>query len=420
MDAFWNQIKDDFPLLKRKIKGKRVVYLDSAASSLKPRQVLLAMDEYYSLRGVNVFRGLYHLSMEATAKYEEAREVVAEFIGAKKPAEIVFVRNATEAINLVAYSLGKTYFREDDEIALTVMEHHSNLVPWQQIALGKRLGLKYLKIGKSGKLILNFGENNLREIDLRGFITKKTKVLAITYISNVLGTINPLRKIIKEVKRVNPSCLILIDAAQAVPHLEIDVSDLGADFLVFSGHKMLGPFGIGVLWGKEALLREMSPFLFGGEMVQEVSLRKTTFAVPPEKFEAGTPNIAGAIGLAAAIKYLRNLGFKKIREHEKKLTVLALSELRRIRGLVVYGPEEIEERGGVIAFNIAGIHPHDLSEILNEDNICIRSGHHCAMPLHRFLGVSASSRASFYIYNREEDIEALIKGIIKTQKILKA
>jgi cysteine desulfurase/selenocysteine lyase len=399
-------IKKDFPILEIKINGKRLVYLDSAASSLKPKPVLEALERYYLRFGVNIFRGLYRLSLEATEEYEKSREKVAKFIGAKDSSEVIFVRNTTEAINLLASSLGEEYLKKGDEILLTIMEHHSNFVPWQQLSLNKGLNLKIWDINKEG---------TLKEIPLG----KKTKILAITYVSNVLGTINPLDEIIKKVRKINKNCLVVIDGAQAVPHLKVDVSRLDCDFLAFSGHKMLGPTGIGVLWGKRKLLTQMPPYQFGGEMIKEVYLKKTNFADLPAKFEAGTPNIAGAIGLGAAVDYLESLGIENIRRQEEKLTKILLDEFKKIKEITVYGPLVKEKRGGVVSFNLKRVHPHDLGQILNEDNICIRTGHHCTMPLHQRLGIPASCRASFYIYNDEEDIEALIVGIKKAKSIFR-
>jgi cysteine desulfurase/selenocysteine lyase len=400
------EIKKDFPILERKINGRHLVYLDSAASSLKPKPVLEAMERYYRRFGVNIFRGLYHLSLEATEEYEKSREKVAKFIGANDSSEVIFVRNTTEAINLLASSLGEEYLKKGDEILLTIMEHHSNFVPWQQLSLKKGLNLKIWDIDKEGIL---------KEMPLG----KKTKILAITYVSNVLGTINPLKEIIKKVREINKNCLVVVDGAQAVPHFKVDVSWLDCDFLAFSGHKMLGPTGIGVLWGKKKLLAQMPPYQFGGEMIKEVYLEKTIFADLPAKFEAGTPNIAGAIGLGAAVDYLESLGMENIRRQEEKLTKILIDEFEKIKNIAVYGTLVEGKRGGVVSFNLKKVHPHDLGEILNEDNICIRTGHHCALPLHQRLGIPASCRASFYFYNDEKDIEALIAGIKKVRNIFR-
>lgn len=405
------KIRKDFPILKRRINGRPIIYLDSAASSLKPRQVIETMDNYYQQYGVNIFRGIYTLSQEATEAYEKSREKVAKFIGVKDPKEVVFVRNATEAINLVAYAWGRANVDGKSEIISTVMEHHANLVTWQQLCLQKGAKIEYLDIDANGKL-----PDPTR---IASEISPKTKLLAITYVSNVLGTINPIKEIVEEVKKANPNCLVLVDAAQAVPHIKVNVGDLGCDFFAFSGHKMLGPMGIGVLWGEYKLLDKMAPFQYGGEMIKEVFLEKTTFAEPPLKFEAGTPNVAGAIGLGAAIDYLEELGMDKVRKHGKELTAYALSSLGDLSNLEIYGPKKAEEKGGVIAFNVKGIHAHDLAQILDEDNICIRSGHHCAMPLHTRLGIPASARASFYIYNTQEEIDKLVEGIEKAKKIFR-
>ncbi|MCL4382953.1 MAG: cysteine desulfurase [Patescibacteria group bacterium] len=406
------KIRSDFPILKRKINGKLLIYLDSTASSLKPQLVLSAMDEYYTKFGVNIFRGLYKLSQEATEAYEEARQKVASFIGSQTPKEVIFVRNTTEAVNLVATAWGMANIDKQSEIICTVMEHHSNFLPWQQLAKNKGARIKYLDIDQDGKL-------KTQNSKLNGIVTRKTKLIALTHVSNVLGTINPIREISQAVKKINPDCLVFVDAAQSVPHLPIDVCDLGCDFLAFSGHKMLGPVGIGVLWGKKKPLDEMPPYQYGGEMIKDVFLEQTTFAESPAKFEAGTPNIAGAIGLGAAVSYLQKVGMENVRKHELLLTDYALKQLGKIANLTVYGPKKAEERGGVIAFNVSGIHPHDLAQILDEDNLCLRSGQHCAMPLHQRLGISASCRVSFYVYNTGEEIDKLIKGIKKAQKIFK-
>ncbi len=405
-----SKIKLDFPIFNRQINGKPIVYLDSTASSLKPQQVLDAISDYYTQYPVNIFRGLYTLSEEATAKYEEVREKVAIFIGADNGNTVVFVRNATEAINLVVYSWGRVNIGEGDEIISTVMEHHANIVPWQSLALETGATLKYADLDEEGYLDTK---------GLESLVTPNTKLVALTHVSNVLGTINPVKEIIKRIKKRNSRTKILIDGAQSVPHMNVNVKDLGCDFFAFSGHKMLGPTGVGVLWAKYNLLDDMVPFQMGGEMIKEVYLEKTEFKKPPHKFEAGTPDISGVLGLGAAIDYLSSLDMEKVRYHEKELTSYALSHLRNLKNIKIYGPTDPEKRGGVIAFTMKGLHPHDIAEILNEDNICIRSGHHCAMPLHTRLGISASSRASFYVYNTEEDVEKLVKGLERANKIFK-
>lgn len=426
--------RSDFPLLKQKIDGKQIVYLDSAATALKPIAVVQAINKYYTEYTANVFRGLYRLSEKATEKYEEARQKVAKFINANSASEVIFTRSTTEAINLVAYAWGRLNSGEGDEVVTTVMEHHSNFVPWQQLALENGGVLKILDITDSGFLDIESEKvksqkspclpagrkvkSTTKKLKLKNIISKKTKLLAITHVSNVLGTINPIKEIVKEVKRVNPQCLVLVDGAQAVPHMEVDVQDLGCDFYAFSGHKMLGPTGIGVLWGRNELLEQMPPFNFGGEMIAVVHLNKTKFKHPPHKFEAGTPHIAGVIGLGAAIDYLVKLDMDKVREHEIELTKYALTLLNNIYYLSIYGPKKAEDKSGVLAFNLFTkegklIHPHDVAQILNEDNICTRSGHHCAMPLHERLGITASVRASFYIYNTKEDVDELVEGLRK-------
>ncbi|MFZ5845706.1 MAG: cysteine desulfurase [Patescibacteria group bacterium] len=402
-----DKIRQDFPQLGRKINGKPLVYLDSTATSLKPLGVIRKLEEYYSHYCANIFRGIYTLSEEATAEYEKAREKVAAFINAASR-EIIFTRNTTEAINLVAYSWGRVTLSSADEIATTIMEHHSNFVPWQQLAAENGLSLRVWNINEEGRL-------NTQELDK--IITRKTKLLAITAVSNVLGTINPIKEIIHGVKRLNPWCLVLVDAAQAVPHMRVDVRDWGADFVAFSSHKMLGPTGVGVLWGRSELLEALSPFLFGGEMIREVRVEKTLFKEIPHKFEAGTPHIAGAIALGSAIEYLSGLGMAAVRNHEQEITRYALRSLQNLPGTTIYGPQKDHERGGVIAFTMKEAHPHDIAQVLNEDNICIRSGNHCAMPLHLFLGIGATARASFYVYTTKKDIDALITGLDKVKRL---
>lgn len=405
-----SQIKSDFPIFKRLINNKAIVYLDSTASSLKPKSVIDALDRYYTQYSVNIFRGLYTLSQEATESYESARQAIAQFIGAQNPSEVVFVRNATEAINLVAYAWGRANIAKGDEIISTVMEHHANIVTWQQLAFETDGSIKYLDIDENGYLDI---------VGLKKLITPSTALVCMTYVSNVLGTINPIKEIIQMIKKKNSKTKVLIDAAAAAPHMRINVKELGCDFLAFSGHKMLGPTGIGVLWGKYELLDAMLPFQMGGEMIKEVYLEKSIFKHPPHKFEAGTPHIAGVIGLAAAVTYLQNIGMDVVRKHEKELVEYALSNLSRLSNLTIYGPKNVDERGGIISFSMKGVHPHDIAEILNRDNICIRSGHHCAMPLHTRLGISSTARASFYIYTTRDDIDKLVEGLVKANKIFK-
>jgi cysteine desulfurase/selenocysteine lyase len=400
-------VRTDFPLLTREINNKPIIYLDSTATSLKPTRVIDAVTAYNSTYTANIFRGIYTISEEATEKYENARAKVASFIGATRPEEVVFTRNATESINLVSYAWGTTHIKAGDTVVTTIMEHHSNFVPWQQLGLRQGYECLVWNMNAEGELSIS---------DLDKLITRKTKLFTITAVSNVLGTINPIESIVKEVKKRNPDCLVLVDAAQAVPHMKVDVKAWGADFVVFSSHKMLGPTGVGVLWAKYEHLLEMSPFLYGGEMITEVHVEKTLFKDPPHKFEAGTPDISGVIGLGAAVEYLTALGMDSVREHEKEITKYAMEQMSRISGLTIVGPTH-EHRGGVVAFTLKAAHAHDIAQILNEDNICIRSGNHCAMPLHTHLHIPATARASFYVYTTKSDIDKFIEGLIKVQTL---
>lgn len=395
------KIKADFPIFKT---HSELIYLDSTATSLKPQPVIDVLNDYYTKYSANVFRGVYKISEKATIEYEKARKKVARFINARSEREIVFVRSTTEAINLVAYAWGRIALQENDGIITTVMEHHSNFVPWQQLAAKNGAVFKVVDIDDEGYLLP------------LGPLSRRTKLLAITHVSNVLGTINPIKEIVKDVKRINPKCLVLVDGAQAVPHLKVDVQDLGCDFYAFSGHKMLAPTGIGVLWARKELLEDMAPFNFGGEMIREVFIDHTEFKSPPHKFEGGTPHIAGAIGLGAAVDYLQSLSMDAVRRHEIDMTASGLKSLKELKTLKIYGPKEAESRGGVIAFNLFTkngklIHPHDVAQILDEENICIRSGHHCTMPLHKRLGIPATARVSFYLYNTKDDVDKLIIGL---------
>ncbi len=402
------KIQKDFPQLKRRIHGKRIVYLDSTATSLKPQQVIDKENEYYTKYTANVFRGIYVTSEEATAEYEKSRELTAGFIGAASSDEVVFTRNTSESINLVAYSTMLHDFSPGERVVTTIMEHHSNFVPWQQLGNQRGIGVDIWYTNPDGELDMQM---------LEKLITKKTRLVAVTAASNVLGTITPIKKIVRTVKRLNPACLVLVDAAQAVPHMQVDVADWGADFVAFSSHKMLGPTGIGVLWGRSELLEAMSPFNFGGEMISEVHASKTVFKKSPHKFEAGTPHIAGVIGFGAAIDYLSALGMENIRAHERELVSYAMKQFETVEGLAFAGPLNPDIRGGVFACILKGAHPHDVAQLLNEDNICIRAGNHCAMPLHEHLGIASTARASFYVYTTHEDIDALVEGFIKVQKV---
>lgn len=401
-------IRQDFPILSRKINGKELVYFDNAATSQKPLAVIEAESNFYRQNNANIHRAIHTLGEEATELFENSRKKVANFIKAPKVEEIIFTSGTTASLNLVAYAWGRMNLEENDEIVLTVMEHHSNLVPWQQLALENGVTLKYLEINKDGLI----NPETLAQV-----ITHKTKLLAITHMSNVLGTINPVKEMIKIAKRQNPQITTVVDAAQSVPHLPVNVQSLDCDFLAFSGHKMLGPTGVGVLYGKMEKLETMSPFFFGGHMIKEVQLDKTVFNDVPAKFEAGTAPIAQVIGLGKAIDYIEKIGMENIRAHEKELTVYALQKLAEISGINIYGPKNSNQRGGVISFNLAGIHSHDVAQVLDSEGIAIRVGNHCAMPLHTALEIPASCRASFYLYNTKEEIDRLTDGLVKTKKV---
>lgn len=400
-------IKKQFPVFKNQ---PNLVYIDSTATSLKPKAVIDKLRQYYEEYSANVFRGIYPMSEKATLEFEETRSIVSKFINAYKPEDVIFTRNATESLNLLAYSLGRKIIESGDEIVTTIMEHHSNFVPWQVLASESGALFKIVDIDNQGYL-----KSNWKEV-----ITKKTKILALTYVSNVLGTINPVKEIISEVKKINPKIIVIVDAAQAVPHTKVDVQDLGADFIVFSSHKMLGPTGVGVLWGKEKILQNMYPFMYGGDMIDEVYIDITTYKSPPHKFEAGTPAIGEIIAFKEAINFLDKIGIDNVRDHEERLTAFAVTQLKDTFGglMQIYGPENIKSRGGIISFSFGKYHPHDIAQILADEGICVRVGHHCAMPLHTCLNVPATVRASFYVYNGEEDVKKLVDGLKKVQKIL--
>ncbi|HAH77975.1 MAG TPA: cysteine desulfurase [Ruminococcaceae bacterium] len=390
------------------MNGKRLVYLDNAATTQKPVQVLRAVNEYYRRFNANPHRGLYALSVKATQMYEDARRTVAEFIGAKKDCEVIFTRNASESLNLVAYSYGLNFVNRGDEIALPVSEHHSNLVPWQMVARVKGAKLVYLYPDASGRL-------SDEEIDRK--ITRKTKVVAFAQVSNVLGTVYPVRKIVRKAHSVG--AVTVLDSAQGIPHYPVDVSDLDVDFMAFSGHKMLAPMGIGVLYGKEKLLNRMPPFLMGGEMIEYVHEQSATFAPLPQKFEAGTQNVGGAVGLAEAVRYLRKVGYRTIRQTEDRLLAYTLKGLAQIPHVTVYGGTEArEDRCGVISFNVEGVHPHDVASILDADGVAIRAGHHCAEPLLEYMHVNATCRASLYFYNTKEDVDAFLQSLSRVRRWL--
>ncbi len=404
-----DKIREDFPILKRVINGKPLVYLDNAATSQKPRQVIESLERYYSEYNANIHRGIYKISEEATSAHEEARKKIARFINARRPEEIVFVRGTTEAINLVAHSWGRPNIGLGDGILLTEMEHHSNIVPWQLLAREKGASLKYVGITDDG--ILQRGDFD-QHLENDG-----VKLFCVAHASNVLGTINPVREMVREAHK--HGCHVLVDAAQSVPHMPVDVQDLDCDFLAFSGHKMCGPTGIGVFYAREELLEAMAPFHGGGEMIREVHLYESSWKDPPYKFEAGTVNIAGAIGLGEAVDYLSKMGMRNIRTHEQELTEYALDKLSRVRALTIHGPKDSHVRGGVVSFNQGDIHPHDMASLLDEDNIAVRAGHHCAQPLMERLGVPGTTRASFYLYNTEEEIDSLAAGLDRAGRIFK-
>ncbi len=396
------QIKKDFPILE----NRKITYLDSGATTQKPIQVIKAIEEFYKKYNANPHRGAYTLSMEATEKYEETRTKIAKFINSKHREEIIFSKNATESLNLIAYSYGMNNLKKDDEIVLSIMEHHSNLVPWQKVCkvTGSRLNYMYIND--------NFEISNE---EIKSKITDKTKIVGITHVSNVLGTINNIKEIIKYAHK--KGAIVIVDASQSIPHMKIDVQDLDVDFLVFSGHKMLAPLGIGVLYGKKELLNKMTPFLMGGDMIEYVYEQETTFAPLPNKFEAGTQNVEGVIGLGAAIDYIGNLGYDKIQEIEKQVVSYARQELSKLDFLTLYITPNEENHSSVISFNINGVHPHDVASILDTEGICVRSGNHCAQPLLRFLGIDSTCRASLYLYNTKEDVDKLVKALKKAYKM---
>jgi cysteine desulfurase/selenocysteine lyase len=402
------RIRADFPILKRKIGGKPLVYLDSAATSQKPKTVIAAIDRYYREYNANVHRGIHRLSEEATIAFEQSREKFARFIGADTAKEIVFVRNATEAVNLVALSWGRANLKSGDRVLLTEMEHHSNIVPWQMLAKEKGLRVDYVEIRDDG--ILNWES-------FERLIKERPKVLGLAHVSNALGTINPIREMAQGAHKAG--AIVVVDAAQSVPHMPVNVADLECDFLAASGHKMLAPTGIGMLYGRQDLLEHMEPLMGGGEMIKEVHLQQSKWNDLPWKFEAGTPNIEGAIGLGAAIDYLTRVGMQNVREHEKNVTRYAMERLAGVKSLVLYGTKEIEKRGGVISFNLGDIHAHDLATILDSQGIAIRSGQHCAEPLMERLKVPATSRASFYIYNTRREADILVRALEKAGKLFK-
>jgi len=403
------KIREDFPILKRVTDGKPLVYLDNAATSQKPEQVIETLVRYYREYNANIHRGIYKISEEATAAHEEARSKIARFINAQSPDEIVFLRGTTEAINLVAQSWGRANIGLGDSIMLTEMEHHSNIVPWQLLAKEKTATLKYVGITDDGALKRDDFQQHMENGGV--------KLFGVAHSSNVLGTINPVRELVREAHK--HGCRVVVDAAQSVPHMPVDVQDLDCDFLAFSGHKMCGPTGIGVLYAKKKLLEEMPPFHGGGEMIREVHLYEASWKEPPYKFEAGTVNIEGGIGLGTAVDYLSNIGMRNIHLHERELTAYALDRLSKVNGLRMYGPEDPQVRGGVVSFNVGDIHSHDMATLLDEDNIAVRSGQHCAQPLHERFGIPSTTRASFYLYNTEEEVDRLVSSLKRAAGIFK-
>lgn len=399
--------RKDFPALKRKINGKKLVYFDNAATTQKPRQVIDAIKDYYENHNANVHRGVHTLSAEATEAYESAHDKAADFINADNQEEVVFTKNTTESLNIVANSF-RTTLRKGDEIVLTRMEHHSNLVPWLNTAKFSGAKIRYADIDENGKL---------KPGQFRTLMSKKTKVVALTHASNVLGTINPVREITEAARRNNAA--VVLDAAQSVPHMPVDVKKLDVDFMAFSGHKMMGPTGIGVLYGKRETLSKTKPFSFGGDMIKEVRFDRASWNDLPWKFEAGTPNIAGGVGLGAAIDYLNKIGMRNVREHEAGITGYAMKKLENLEGVEIYGPGKTRDRGGVVSFNVKGVHPHDLSSILDSQGIAVRGGHHCAMPLMGLLGIQGSARASFYAYNTRKEVDRFAAAVERARKIMK-
>ncbi|URJ61872.1 cysteine desulfurase [Paenibacillus polymyxa] len=396
-------IREQFPILHQEINGHPLVYLDNAATSQKPLAVIEAIKHYYEYDNSNVHRGVHTLGSRATDAYEGAREKVARFLNAKRSQEIIFTRGTTTALNLVASSYGRANCKEGDEIVITQMEHHSNLIPWQQVAKVTGATLKYIPLQEDGSVDL---------ADVENTITENTKIVAIAHVSNVLGVVNPVKEIAAIAHR--KGAVIVVDGAQSTPHMKVDVQDIDADFYAFSGHKMCAPTGIGALYGKKALLEDMEPIEFGGEMIDDVGLYESTWKELPWKFEGGTPIIAGAVGLGAAIDFLESIGLDAIAQHESRLSNYALKRLREVEGLTIYGPAE--RHVGLVTFNLDDVHPHDVATVLDSKGVAIRAGHHCCQPLMRWLKASATARASFYLYNTEEEVDALVSALIQTKE----
>ena len=400
----FKNIKKDFPILNK----RDIAYLDSGATTQKPIEVIEAIKYYYENNNANPHRGAYSLSQDATEVYESTRTKISKFINAKSREEIIFTKNATESLNLIAYSYGMENVKENDEIVISIMEHHSNLVPWQKVSKVKNAKINYMYINENYEI---------SDEEIESKITNKTKIVGITHVSNVLGTINNLEKIIKLAHK--KGAIVIVDASQSIPHMKIDVQKLDADFLVFSGHKMLAPLGIGVLYGKRELLNKMNPFLMGGDMIEYVYEQETTFASLPNKFEAGTQNVEGVIGLGSAIDYIEKIGYNKINEFERNIVLYAINELKKLDFLKLYLTPNLENHSSVISFNIEKIHPHDVASILDSDGVCVRSGNHCAQPLMRYLGIDSTCRASFYFYNTKEDVDRLVVSLNKAYSMFK-
>ena len=397
-----DKVKKDFPILN----SNKIVYLDSGATTQKPQMVLDAVNEYYKSKNANPHRGAYSLSVEATRVYEEGREKISKFINSPTSSQVIFTKNASEALNLIAYSYGLDNLNKNDEVVLSIMEHHSNLVPWQYVTKKTNSKLKYMYIND---------DFELSDEEIYSKITENTKIVGITHVSNVTGTINDVEKIIKYAHK--KGAIVILDASQSVPHIKIDVQRLDADFVVFSGHKMLAPLGLGVLYGKKELLEKMSPFLMGGDMIEYVYEQDTTFAPLPSKFEAGTQNVGGVVGLCAAIDYIESIGYENIQKHEKEVVDYAIKRLKQLEYIKLYITPNKKNHSAVISFNIVGVHPHDVASILDANGVCVRSGNHCAQPLMRYLGIDSTCRASFYLYNTKEDVDKLILAIEKAYKM---
>ncbi|NLW39703.1 MAG: cysteine desulfurase [Tissierellia bacterium] len=398
-------IKKDFPIFNQDIHGRKLVYLDNGATTQKPLQVIEAMAGYNKIAHGNPHRGAHKLSVEATKAYNSSKETVRKFINAKSTEEIIFTRNTTESLNLIAYSYGREFINEGDEILLAISEHHSNILPWQRLAKERKAILKYMYLNAEGRIPLD---------EIKNKISEKTKLVSVGHMSNVLGTIHPVEEIIHHAHRVG--AVVVVDGAQSAPHMKVDVQEMDADFFVFSGHKMLGPMGIGVLYGKKEILEKMSPFLLGGDMIEYVYEQEATFAPLPYRLEAGTQNVEGAVGIKAAMEYLEKIGLDKIEEHEKELTQYALDRMLSLPYIDIIGPKDLEMRGGLISFTIDGIHPHDIATILDSYGVAIRAGHHCTQPLMRFLDLHATSRISFYLYNTKDDVDQFIEGVKNVRK----